>query len=279
MPTSVAPRRAHNVIVIAVVLAWIPAMLVLDHGWGGTAATLVQERWLGVCTWLVLLALLRFESSQIRVQVAVVVAFATLIEYVFSYELHVYVYRLHDVPWFVPPGHGMVYLAALAIGRAPEVVRHSRVLIPVTLIVAGTYAVWGLFFSGREDLLGMLWFGCLAGFLLFGRQPTVFIGAFVVVTYLELLGTHLGIWSWQVRDPIAHLIPMGNPPSGAAGGYGFFDAAALALAPRIGGFITRLRRPIPVARPSGLVADPAEQVVMKQAVAAHDVAAVAALDA
>ena len=31
---------------------------------------------------------------------------------------------------------------------------------------------------------------------------------------------------------------MGNPPSGAAGGYGFFDAAALWAAPRL---VERLR--------------------------------------
>jgi hypothetical protein len=216
------------------------------------------------------------EPVRIRAQVAVVVAFATLIEYTFSYELHVYVYRLHNVPWFVPPGHGLVYLGALAIGRSSAVKSRARVLIPLTLVVGGSYAVWGLFFSGRQDLLGMLWFGCLAAFLLRGRQPTVFVGAFVVVTYLELLGTHLGTWTWQVKDPIAHLISMGNPPSGAAGGYGFFDAAALALAPRIDALISgqpwRGRRPASVA-------EGGEQGLLQQAVAADDVAAVGAVDA
>src|SRR5206468_5344622 len=85
--------------------------------------------------------------------------------------------------------------------------------------------------------------GCLALFLLRGKNPArsrersqsnlVFVGAFFVVTYLELLGTSLGTWTWQVRDPVFGLVAMGNPPSGAAGGYGFFDAAALWLAPKI----------------------------------------------
>jgi hypothetical protein len=255
--------------IVSVVLAWITAILVLDHGVSSGAASPGLQRLLGVATWVVLVALLAREPMRIRAQVAVVVAFATVVEYTFSYELHVYVYRLHNVPWFVPPGHGLVYLGALAVGRSRAVVARSRWLIPVTLLVAGAYAAWGLFLSGRQDVLGALWFGCLAAFLLRGRQPTVFVGAFLVVTYLELLGTHLGTWTWQVRDPVAHLISMGNPPSGAAGGYGFFDAAALALAPRIDAALRARRR-----RRQG-----AEHGVVQQPVAAHRAPAVGALDA
>jgi hypothetical protein len=262
--------RLRNARIVGAVLVWITAVLSLDHSLGAHGASLAAQRWLGVGTWVLLAQLLAREPIRIRAQVGVVVAFATLVEYTFSYELHVYVYRLHNVPWFVPPGHGLVYLGALAIGRSPAVTSRARVLVPLTLAIAGAYAFWGLFLSGRQDLLGVLWFGCLAAFLLRGRQPTVFVGAFVVVTYLELLGTHLGTWTWQVRDPIAHLISMGNPPSGAAGGYGFFDAAALALAPRIDAVLSgygRRRR------------ERAEHGVVEQPVAAHHAAAVGPVDA
>lgn len=258
--------RSRNLVIVAAVLTWVSAVLWLDHGVGGGGVSLGAQRLLGLGTWALLLALLAREPVRIRAQVAVVVVFATLVEYTFSYELHVYVYRLHNVPWFVPPGHGLVYLGALAIGRSSAVTSRARLLIPATLAVSGGYAGWGLFLSGRQDLLGALWFGCLAAFLLLGRQPAVFVGAFVVVTYLELLGTHLGTWTWQARDPIAHLISMGNPPSGAAGGYGFFDAAALALAPRIGAALARRRE----RREDGLVQQP---------VAAHHAAAIGAVDA
>jgi hypothetical protein len=261
--------RSRNAQIVAVVLLWITVVLLSDHGWSGHPASMAEQRLLGVGTWILLLALLAREPARIRAQVGVVVAFATMVEYTFSYELHVYVYRLHDVPWFVPPGHGLVYLGALAIGRSPAVIAHSRVLITSTLVVAGGYAVWGLFLSGRHDLLGAMWFGCLAAFLIRGRQPTVFVGAFVVVTYLELLGTRLGTWTWQVRDPVAHLISMGNPPSGAAGGYGFFDAAALALAPRLDGVLARWRDR----------RERRDHVIVQQAVAAHHAAAVDPVDA
>jgi hypothetical protein len=246
------------------VLAWIPLVLLLDRD-----ATMTQQRLLGVGTWLLLLLLLRRESARTRAQVAVVVIFATLVEYCFAGWLGVYVYRLHDVPWFVPPGHGLVYLGALAIGRSDVVRRHARVLIPATLVIAGGYAVWGLFLSGRTDVLGAFWFACLALFLLRGKNPLVFVGAFFVVTYLELLGTGLGTWTWQVRDPIVGLVAMGNPPSGAAGGYGFFDAAALWLAPKIELFVER-RLPRRKQR---------EHVGVQPPVAAHHTSAVRPVDA
>lgn len=244
----------------AVVLAWIPVVLLLDRD-----ASMTGQRLLGVGTWLVLLALLARESNRTRAQVAVVVAFATVVEYTFSGLLGVYVYRLHDVPWFVPPGHGLVYLGALAIGRSARVARARRWLVPATLAVAGSYAAWGLLLSGRRDVLGAFWFGCLVFFLLRARQPLVFVGAFAVVTYLELLGTGLGAWTWQVRDPILGIVSMGNPPSGAAGGYGFFDAAALWLAPAIDRLVTTRKH--------------REDLVVQQPVRAHHAAAVRTVDA
>lgn len=239
----------------AIVLAWIPLVLGLD-----SVATLGQQRLLGAGTWLLLLALLVREDARTRAQVAVVVAFASLVEYTFAGWLGVYVYRLHNVPWFVPPGHGLVYLGALAIGRLPVAARHRTVLIRTTLAVAGAYALWGLAISPRHDVLGAFWFACLGLFLVRGRNPLVFVGAFLVVTYLELLGTGLGTWTWQQHDPILGVVSMGNPPSGAAGGYGFFDAAALAAAPWL---VRRLSR-----------RKDAQHFVVQQPVAAHHAATV-----
>jgi hypothetical protein len=265
-----APTGRRDLVIVGAVLAWIPVVLGLDR-----VASMAAQRWLGVGTAALLVLLLVGEPVRIRAQIAVVVGFATVIEYTFSYQLHVYVYRLHDLPWFVPPGHGLVYLGALAIGRSPAVRSQQRWLIPLTVTAGASYAGWGLLLSGRHDVLGAFWFGCLVLFLFRARQPLVFVGAFVMVTYLELLGTGLGAWTWQAKDPIAHLVSMGNPPSGAAGGYGFFDAAALALAPRIERALHR-RRP-----GGGGSGDPEElqQLVVEQPVAADHVAAVGALDA
>lgn len=220
------PSR-RDVGVVGVVAVWIAVVLVLD-----TAATLGQQRALGVGTWALLLALLVREDRATRVQVVVVVAFASVVEYVFAGWLGVYVYRLENVPAFVPPGHGLVYLAALSLGRTAWARRHARAFLATTLTLCGLWAAWGLFLSTRPDALGAFWFACLAAFARWGRSPLLYASAFVVVSGLELLGTSLGTWTWQPYDPTG-LVSIGNPPSGVAGGYAWFDAAALAVTPHL----------------------------------------------
>ena len=236
-PSGAAGRsaRRRDATVIACTLTWVPLVLVLDRG-----ASIWWQRALGLGTWLLLAWLLGRETPLVRAQVAVVIAFATAVEYTFSPLLEVYVYRLDNVPAFVPPGHGLVYLCALAIGRSAVVHRHRTPLVAVTVLAAAAYAGWGLLLSDRLDVLGALWFGCLLGFLRWGRSVTLYVGAFAVVTYLELLGTWLGTWAWSTHDPTG-LIAIGNPPSGAAGGYGWFDLAAVLAAPALLVAVRRLR--------------------------------------
>ncbi|MGH3686826.1 MAG: hypothetical protein ACRDRU_14355 [Pseudonocardiaceae bacterium] len=213
--------------IAAVVVGWITVMLITDPLSG-----LGAQRALGAATWGVLLWLLRAETPLVRTQVAVVVAFATAVEYTFSLWLKVYVYRLGNIPVFVPPGHGLVYLCALAFGRALIVHRWRVPLLALTLVAGAWYALWGLLGNDRVDMLGAFWFCCLVAFLTRGRSRLLYVGLFAVVTYLELLGTWRGVWEWQPLDPTG-LIGIGNPPSGVAGGYGWFDLAALTAAPAL----------------------------------------------
>lgn len=226
-----APWRvplSRNAVLAGGVALWVLVVLGLD-----VSASLAQQRLLGLGTWLLLLLALRGEDRATRVQVGVVVVFATAVEYVFSHWLGVYVYRLDNVPAFVPPGHGLVYLAAFAIGRSAWAHRNRRPLITGTLVVGGGWALWGVTLADRPDALGAFWFGCLLLFAWKGRSPLLYAGAFVVVSYLEVVGTSLGTWAWQPYDPVTGGISIGNPPSGIAGGYAWFDAAALALTPRL----------------------------------------------
>ena len=227
--------RAQNAVVLGATATWIPLVLVLDR-----AADIWSQRALGLATWAVLLLLLRREAPLVRIQVAVVVVFATAVEYTFSPLLEVYVYRLDNVPAFVPPGHGLVYLCALAIGRTALVAERRAQLVLATVVLGGAYASWGLLASERPDVLGAFWFVCLLGFLRWGRSTGLYVGAFVVVTVLELLGTWLGTWEWATHDPTG-LVAIGNPPSGAAGGYGWFDLAAVLAAPALLAALDRRR--------------------------------------
>jgi hypothetical protein len=224
---AVDPVRsdARTLVLVGV---WVPVTLWLDT-WVGLAGQIV----LGLLTWALLVALLVNEPRLVRAQTAMVVLVATAVELVFSGWLGVYVYRLGHVPLYVFPGHGLVYLAALSFGRLPAVRRRKRLAVRLTAVVAGAWALWGLVLSPRHDVLGFAWYLCLLAFLRWGRSTTLYVGAFVVVSYLELVGTHWGVWTWQPRDTILGWVAQGNPPSVAAGGYGWFDLYAVLAAPAI----------------------------------------------
>jgi hypothetical protein len=218
-----------------VMMGWLTAVLVVDHD-----GTLTTQRLLGAATWVVLLVALRRTTPLVRTQTLVVVAFATAVEYVFSPGLDVYVYRFENVPAYVPPGHGLVYLSAFALGHAGFVRRRLRGAVWVVTTPLALWAAYGVVLADRQDLLGAFWLVCLLAFLRWGPSTEVYVGAAVVVTWLELLGTHLRTWVWQPVDPVGWL-SIGNPPSGAAGGYGWFDLAALAVAPTVLGWWTGVR--------------------------------------
>jgi len=221
---DLAASRA-DLAAVGVVFGWITLVLLIERG-----SSLATQRLLGLATWVILAVLLRRETQLVRCQVAVVVVFATAVEYTFSPLLEVYIYRFGNVPAFVPPGHGGVYLCALALGRTALARRWSTPLVAITIAAGGSYALWGLVGSSRVDVLGAVWFGCLVAFLRWGPSRLLYVGAFAVVTYLELLGTAVHAWTWQSWDPTG-VIPIGNPPSGAAGGYGWFDLAGLTVGP------------------------------------------------
>ena len=238
-------RRELPAWVCAALMGWLTVVLWLDRAGGGGG--LGQQRLLGLATWAVLLAALWRVSPTVRAQTAVVVAFATVVEYVFSPTLEVYTYRFDNVPAFVPPGHGLVYLSAYALGHAAFVERHRRACVAAVLAVGGLWAGYGVLVADRPDVLGAFWYVCLALFLFFGPSQPVYVGAFVAVGYLEIVGTHLGTWTWGTHDPTG-LVSIGNPPSGAAGGYGWFDLAGLLAAPYLLA-VTRRRRRSPATEP------------------------------
>ena len=123
----------------------------------------------------------------------------------------------------------------------PWVRARLRTIGVLAMGALGLWALWALL-GERPDWLGAFWFACLVAFWRWGPSREVYVGAAVVVTWLEIVGTSLGTWAWQTHDPILG-IPIGNPPTGAAGGYGWFDLLALLVAPWILARVTRGRRP------------------------------------
>lgn len=243
------PARS-GVLAAVLMMGWLSVVLWLDRAAAGGGIWL--QRGLGLLTWVVLVLALRRVCPMVRMQTVVVVAFATLVEYLFSPTLEVYLYRFENVPMYVSPGHGLVYLSAYALGHSRLVERHLRGATAAVMVVGGAWAAYGWLLADRPDGLGAFWFACLVGFLLWGPSRPVYVGAFVVVSYLEIVGTELRTWVWQTEDPILG-VTIGNPPSGAAGGYGWFDLAGILLAPYLLALVSR--RPRPTPRPDRSPAD------------------------
>jgi hypothetical protein len=200
---------------------------------------------LGLAAWIALAAALRDVPPLLRAQALVVVVVATCAEVVGSIIWGVYTYRLENLPSFVPPCHGLVYLAgaALATAAAPR----KELLVRVALVAVVAWGIAGVTVLPRADVGGAIGAALLAVYLIRGRAPEIYAGVFLVVAWLELYGTAVGTWEWAVTIPGTG-VPQGNPPSGVASGYVWFDIVALALAPpliRWGGRIRSGFRALP----------------------------------
>jgi hypothetical protein len=203
--------------------AYLALLLALDH-----EATYPEQLALGVLTCIVLGVALARVPLERRAQALGVVAFATIGEVTGSLLWGVYHYRLHNLPLFVPPAHGLVYLTGLSLAAALR--RHTRALVAVAAAGAATWGVLGLTVLPRRDVAGAVGVPLLLLFLWRGRNRAVYAGVFVVVACLELYGTAIGTWRWAAHLPGTG-VSDGNPPSGVASGYVWFDVMALLVAP------------------------------------------------
>jgi hypothetical protein len=203
--------------------AYVAVLLWVDRG-----ASYPQQLALGALTWAVLALVLVPLTPERRAQALGVVCFATIGEVTGSLIWGVYSYRLHNLPLFIPPAHGLVFLAGLSLSVV--LARHSRVLVAVAAAAATTWALLGLTVLPHRDVAGAIGVPLLVLFLWRSRSRAVYAGVFVVVGALELYGTAIGTWRWAAELPGLG-IPDGNPPSGVASGYVWFDVMALLVAP------------------------------------------------
>jgi len=192
---------------------------------------------LGAATWLVLLAALRPLVPLARAQALGVVCFATVGEVTGSLVWGVYHYRLHNLPLFIPPAHGLVYLSGLGLARVVP----ARRLVAAAAAGSVGWGLAGLTVLPRLDVAGAIGVPLLCVFLWRSRARTTYAAVFLVVAALELYGTSIGTWRWARTLPGLG-IADGNPPSGVASGYVWFDVMALLVAPLLVSTGVRLRR-------------------------------------
>jgi hypothetical protein len=202
------PCRRDPVWITLLLFAYVGAAFVFERH-GGRAGELA----LGAVTWLVLGLACRPLGGLMRRRVAGVVLVASAGEVLGSIVLGLYAYRRGGIPLFVPPGHGLVYLAGHHLAASPLLRARPGRTVRLAAATGVAWAGLALVTGPRPDVAGALAMVALLAFLWRGSEPVLFAAMFVVVGVLELYGTAMGTWTWAATWPGLNL-PAGNPPSG-----------------------------------------------------------------
>lgn len=222
------PHRIRDYFIATLTFVCVAISLVID-----ASGSLQQQNTMGIIAWTFLFALLFGENKEVRTQVIIAVAFATAGEHFASIYMGGYTYRLENVPAYVPPGHGMVYLTAVALARSGFFLCYARKIAAFVVVVCGVWSLWGISgYPEQGDQVGALLFCVFLIYLFKGRSPMVYLAAFFITTWLELIGTAAGTWQWATIEPVLGL-SQGNPPSGVAAWYCLVDAVAIGGAPLV----------------------------------------------
>lgn len=176
---------------------------------------------IGIAIWALLLWLLAPLPLQARAVFFACVAIATAGELFLSLVWGLYVYRLENVPLFVPPGHALMLLLGIALSR-----RMPESAARAILGLAGAYALaaWSI---GWDTLAVPLFLVIMVAALALPAHRRLLASTFVLCLGLELYGTTLGNWSWAHDVPWVGLVTT-NPPALAGAFYCALDALVLA---------------------------------------------------
>jgi hypothetical protein len=243
---NVLASRGGYILIMAL---WIPSALYADATFDRWAQDVVS-----LVTWALLAAVFLAVDGHERRQLVVVVVVATAFEITFSIIWGLYVYRFANLPLYVPPGHGLIYLLALRLSQLGPVHRSRLVTSGAVTVAVCAWVVGGLVLPEHPDLVGLCLLPALLYCLWFARRWHVYAGAFVATTALEIVGTQFGNWRWADTVPGIGL-SQGNPPSAIAAGYCLLDAIVLFLSSRV--WLARVpfggpaRRPEPVTEAAG----------------------------
>lgn len=214
---------------LAIILVAIPSCFFVDQ-----FLSAPQQWILGIMGWFTLLMALTTRTARERILVLTLVLLATAAEFTFSEVAGWYTYRLENVPPWIPPAHGLIFLSALLWVEMPTAYAHAtRFRIAVTLAVVA-YSMFGLI-VGRPDAVGAAGGALLLIWLWFTGEDRgrFYVLMWFIVCYLEICGVAIGAWSWAENMPGIGW-SQGNPPSGIVGVYGAIDLLAFGTTALVG---------------------------------------------
>lgn len=209
MPLPLTRIRAPQVLLMAATLA---IGLAADWHRGIAGQLLISAGF-----WAVLIYLLGIVERRERQALIACLVIATAAELVLSLGWGLYVYRLENVPLFVPPGHVLLFLLGCALARrmtegVAEMIAAGAALYALVAVVAGFDTLAFVFLL----MFGFSWFAMR-------RERRLFASTLLVALLLEVYGTWLGTWTWSNEVPLTHLMTT-NPPALAGALYSTLDA-------------------------------------------------------
>ena len=187
--------------------------------------TEAQQWLLAAAVWFVVLSVLPELPRRRQLMLLCFLPMIFVAELLLSHGLGWYVYRLGNIPPWIIPAHGIVFLTAM---RAVDTTAISTRTLAWS--AGGAQALYGavnLVLRGDEvgAALSVVY---VIGMVLLPDDGKRFYAAIgLVVAYLEIVGSALGVWAWT---PVLFGLTETNPPSGAVGGYALVDGAAYVLA-------------------------------------------------
>lgn len=194
-----APPPMLSRLMLATMLLTVIVGLLVDR-FGGIPGQLAVSLW----TWALFLALLARINQQLRLPLMLCLVISTFGECCFSLLWGLYVYWAQNIPFFVPPGH--VLLFALGLTFAPRLPQWAVILVSAFAAGYGTRA----FLTSTDTIsvaLAIFFLVCMA----LGSNRRLYATMFVISLLMELYGTWIGNWVWVPEVPGLPL-SSANPP-------------------------------------------------------------------
>jgi hypothetical protein len=166
-------------------------------------------------TWALLATLCWQVDPARRTLWLICLAWATFGEIVLSLVWGLYDYRLGNLPLFVPPGH--VLLFALGMWLTERLPDTLTSVVPA--LAGGLVLAFALL---QSDTLSLPLFAFFLLCVRFGPSPKLYSTMFVLALMMELYGTALGNWTWNILVPGLPLTAA-NPPLAAGAFYCMLD--------------------------------------------------------
>ncbi len=184
---------------------------------------------LNVCMILAFFAMFYKANPRVRTLMIIGVILGFIGEHFFSKILHMYTYRLENVPLYVPFGHGVLYARIFRFSKASIVKKHQKAIesfLTILIIIIATIYLIAFF-----DVFGFLM--TIGVFLILWIQPKhklFFLTMYLLVVVLEIGGTAFGAWKWpEIAFGIFEFLPSNNPPSGISFFYFLLDIGCFVI--------------------------------------------------